>query len=52
MKSIEDIKNIVYINLESRPDRKIHIENELKKIGIQKSQRFNAIQLKKWCSRL
>ena len=42
--SIDDIKNAYYINLEKRTDRKVHVENELKKIGI-KAQRFNAIQL-------
>lgn len=44
MKSICDIKNVFYINLDSRPDRKEHVEGELKKIGLQGS-RFKAIKL-------
>jgi GR25 family glycosyltransferase involved in LPS biosynthesis len=42
--SISDIKNAYYINLESRTDRKEHIEKELEKIGIQ-ATRFNATKL-------
>ena len=38
------IKHAFYINLESRPDRKQHVEQELSKVGI-KAQRFNAIKL-------
>lgn len=34
IKEIRDIKNILYINLDSRVDRKNHVENELKKIGL------------------
>ena len=44
IKSIDNIKNAYYINLEKRTDRKAHVENELEKIGI-KAERFNAIQL-------
>jgi len=44
IKSITDIKNAYYINLEKRRDRKAHVESELEKIGI-KAQRFNAIEL-------
>uniref|UniRef100_A0A6C0IFI0 Glycosyl transferase family 25 domain-containing protein n=1 Tax=viral metagenome TaxID=1070528 RepID=A0A6C0IFI0_9ZZZZ len=44
IKSIADIKNAYYINLEKRKDRKAHLENELDKIGI-KAERFNAIEL-------
>ena len=44
MNSIEDIKHVLYINLESRKDRKIHVEKELNKIGVE-STRFNAIRL-------
>jgi GR25 family glycosyltransferase involved in LPS biosynthesis len=44
MYSIRDIKHAFYINLESRPDRKIHVENQLLNIGI-KADRFNAIKL-------
>jgi GR25 family glycosyltransferase involved in LPS biosynthesis len=42
--SLSDIKYCLYINLESRKDRKEHIEGELKSIGIQ-GVRFNAIKL-------
>jgi glycosyl transferase family 25 len=44
MNSISDIKHVVYINLLSRPDRKQHVENQLKSIGL-KGKRFNAIKL-------
>jgi len=44
MNSIEDIKHAFYINLESRPDRKIHVEEQLKLVGIN-ATRFNAIKL-------
>lgn len=41
-----DIKNVFYINLEHRLDRKEHIESELKKIGLSSTaQRFNAIRM-------
>lgn len=42
---IEDITNIFYINLEHRVDRKVHVENELTKIGLHNFQRFNAIKM-------
>jgi GR25 family glycosyltransferase involved in LPS biosynthesis len=45
MKSISDIKHAFYINLDTRPDRKSHVEKQLETIGIQ-AQRFNAIKLK------
>lgn len=45
MNSFQDIKHVFYINLESRPDRKHHVENELSKLGL-KGTRFNAIKLK------
>jgi glycosyl transferase, family 25 len=44
MNSISDIKHAFYINLESRPDRKMHVENQLKSIGIY-PERFNAIKM-------
>jgi glycosyl transferase family 25 len=44
MNSINDIKHAYYINLDSRPDRKIQVENELKSIGIA-GERFKALQL-------
>jgi glycosyl transferase family 25 len=42
--NISDIIHSFYINLESRPDRKKHVEEQLKIIGIQ-ANRFNAIKL-------
>jgi glycosyl transferase family 25 len=42
--SIQDIKNVFYINLEHRTDRKEHIETQLKSIGL-KGTRFNAIKM-------
>ena len=44
MKTISDIKHAFYINLLSRPDRKQHVENQVKTIGIN-AERFNAIKL-------
>lgn len=45
MKNIEDIKNIFYINLDTRPDRKSRFEEEMKKLGLQ-ANRFNAVKNK------
>jgi GR25 family glycosyltransferase involved in LPS biosynthesis len=45
IKSLDDIKNVFYINLENRTDRKEHIEKELLKLGIN-GTRFNAIKMK------
>jgi len=45
MRKISDIKHAVYINLETRPDRKQKVELELKSVGINHFQRFNAIRL-------
>ena len=42
--NISDIKHSFYINLESRSDRKKHVEEQLKIIGID-ANRFNAIKL-------
>ena len=44
MNSITDIKHAYYINLDTRPDRKAHVEEQLTKIGV-KAERFNAIRL-------
>jgi glycosyl transferase family 25 len=41
---MNDIKNAYYINLESRPERKLWCEKQLQSVGIQAS-RFNAIKL-------
>jgi len=43
--SIADIKHAVYINLEHRTDRKVHVERQLASIGINSPTRFNAIKL-------
>jgi hypothetical protein len=45
MESIQDIKHAFYINLASRPDRKQHVESQLKTLDIT-AERFNAIKLK------
>ena len=45
IKCLDDIKNVFYINLEHRTDRKEHIENELLKLGLT-GTRFNAIKMK------
>ena len=45
IKCITDIKHCLYINLTSRPDRKIHIESQLQGVGLTPT-RFNAIKLK------
>jgi glycosyl transferase family 25 len=37
--------HIVYINLDTRPDRKEHIQKEFNKLGINNFERFKAIQL-------
>jgi glycosyl transferase family 25 len=44
MKSIDDITNIFYINLEHRTDRKEHVEHQLSLLGLS-GQRFNAIKM-------
>ena len=45
LNKLEDIKHIFYINLEHRIDRKLHVENELTKIGLTNFTRFNAIKM-------
>jgi glycosyl transferase family 25 len=44
MNSIQEINHAFYINLESRPDRKTHVEKQLKLLGIP-ATRFNAVKL-------
>ena len=44
MNSIADIKHAFYINLDSRPDRKAHVEKQMSNIGIV-TERFKAIKL-------
>lgn len=44
MNNISDIKNAFYINLTSRPDRKQHVEEQLRIMGVT-AKRFNAIKL-------
>lgn len=44
MNEIRDIKHALYINLESRKDRKQHVESELEKIGVS-ATRFNAVKI-------
>jgi glycosyl transferase family 25 len=42
--SINDIKNIFYINLEHRTDRNSHIISQLNSVGLVNFERFNAIK--------
>lgn len=44
MNSISDIEHAFYINLHSRPDRRNHVERQLKNIGIS-GERFNALKM-------
>jgi hypothetical protein len=44
MNCITDIKHAFYINLDSRPDRRNHVEEQCKKIGFP-AKRFKAIKL-------
>ena len=44
--SIADIKNVLYINLEARTDRRQNIETQLPRAGFHTFERFNAIKLK------
>ena len=37
--------NVMYINLACRTDRNTHVQSELKKIGVNNPERFNAIKL-------
>ena len=46
MQNIADIKNILYINLESRTDRRNNIESQLALVGFKTFERFNAIKVK------
>ena len=41
--NIKDIKNVFYINLETREDRKRYFENQMKMVGLN-TVRFNAIK--------
>ncbi len=38
--------NTLYINLDKRPDRRTHVENELKKINMANVTRFKGIEMK------
>ena len=42
---MERVKHAFYINLESRPDRREHVERQLSLVGVKNAQRFNAIKL-------
>jgi len=43
--SIADIKNVFYINLETRIDRRENIELQLPRVGLQTFERFKAIKM-------
>ena len=45
MAMLLDKINVMYINLDSRPDRKEHVEKELVKIGVMEPERFKAVKL-------
>jgi glycosyl transferase family 25 len=45
MNTIADIKHAYFINLDSRPDRKQHVEGQMSLLGI-RAERFKAIKLK------
>lgn len=40
-----DLINVMYINLDSRIDRRIHIETQLRKINVINPERFKAVKL-------
>ncbi|MCA9749263.1 MAG: glycosyltransferase family 25 protein [Romboutsia sp.] len=46
LRNIKDITNVLYINLESRTDRKKHVEEQLGNIGLSPT-RFNAIKMER-----
>jgi GR25 family glycosyltransferase involved in LPS biosynthesis len=46
MNTISDIQHTLYINLDSRVDRKEHVENQLQTIGIKNAERFKAVEMK------
>jgi hypothetical protein len=45
IKEFTDIKHVFYINLATRPDRKIHVENQLHNLGIKEPLWFNATKM-------
>lgn len=38
------LQNTLFINLESREDRKFHVVHQLKQLGVENPQRFNAVK--------
>jgi GR25 family glycosyltransferase involved in LPS biosynthesis len=46
LKTIADIKNIFYINLDKREDRRAHIEKQLTAVGLPTFERFTAFPMK------
>lgn len=45
--ALSDVQHVVYINLESRPDRKLWVEHQLNSLGVSAHavQRFNAVKM-------
>jgi GR25 family glycosyltransferase involved in LPS biosynthesis len=43
IKNISDVQHILYINLQDREDRKQHVEEQLRMVGFQNPERFNAV---------
>jgi hypothetical protein len=44
MKNFDDFDSVFYINLDRRPDRRVQAEEELRICGIDRCERFSAIQ--------
>jgi GR25 family glycosyltransferase involved in LPS biosynthesis len=42
---LQSLKNVLYINLDERPDRKTEVESELEKVGFTSYTRFPAIRM-------
>ena len=45
LNSVADIKNVCYINLVERTDRKEHVKQQLSSVKLTQVERFNAIKL-------
>jgi len=43
IKNISHVQHILYINLQEREDRKQHVEEQLRLVGFQNPERFNAV---------
>ena len=43
IKNISDVQHVLYINLQEREDRKQHVEEQLRLVGFQNPERFDAV---------